>query len=162
MDAILNPTSWLNYSFDDSERSRRLSFPKNIKCSSYKTASGFPMTTLIWWECQWQRDHQIHITLHSVQFQPLGAGESWILNHSARKPFPFHQTNDCTWSHFILVWQFAVQHNFCNATRGQERMHLFELWLWLFPLTRILPLLVTSFNSQAFANKPTTLTLRAL
>lgn len=120
------------------------------------------MKTLIWWECQWQRDHQIHMTLHSVQFQPLGAEESWMLNHSARKPFPFHQTNDCTWSHFILVWQFAVQHNFCNATSGQERMHLFVLWLWLFPLMRILPLLVTGFNSQVFANKPTTLTLRAL
>lgn len=57
--------------------------PQNIKCSSYKTAPGFPVEMLIPWECWRQRDHQIHTTPHSVQSQRLEAGESWTLNRSA-------------------------------------------------------------------------------
>lgn len=49
--------------------------------------------------------------IHSSAFspgQPLGAGESWMLHHSARALV--HQTNGSAWSQFHLVWKCTAQH----------------------------------------------------
>lgn len=121
------------------------------------------METLIWWEHQWQRDHQIHTTLYSVPFQPFGTAESWRLNHSARKPLLFHQINIFTWSQFFLLWQFAVQHNFCNTTRGPRGTAFIWAIVMAFSPYKNFTLsgIEYSNHSEAFASK-LMLTLPAL
>lgn len=63
--------------------------------------------------------------MHSDQFQTLGAEDTWMLNHSARKPLPFYQKNDNTWTHFILVGNFLFSISSAMLPVAKEILHWF-------------------------------------